>query len=218
MLKTIRLAIGIPAYRGAICAYQAQMWLAFGQALERVIGKEFEIVLGLFVDITGVERARNRLLHDAMAADADWLLMIDSDTWVESQDVAASPLGAGVALLRMIGDAAMNEIAVIAAPVRISLLGEKAIAAYKRFEDGTSKQLYTNDVAKGIQDVDEVGAAVMAINLHAALACNAKFEFTDALSEDREFCRQMRAAGHRVALDGRVRTGHLSREIALYSE
>lgn len=216
MTKALKLAIGIPAYRGAIVAYQAQMWLSMGQALA-MFGTRFEIVLGLFVDINPVSRARNRLLYEAaVKAQADWLFTIDSDTWVEPYN-EDNPLAAGHAILRMIAEADLLSYQVVSAAVRVSNSSDK-VAAYQRFEDGSSKQYEAHELRKDLQPIDEVGAACIAVHVPSIVLNGIKFEFTDELSEDREFCRQARAKGLRIAIDGRVRTGHLSKPFPLYTE
>lgn len=213
VLPTIKLAIGIPAYGGMIVAHQARMWLAFGEALP-MFGKRFDLACFIHVDMAGVQRARNALVGHAMQAACEWLLMLDADTWVEAHN-ADNPRAAGYALLRMIDDAAAAKVAVVSAPVRIrdEGVGGDRLAS---FRDG--KALVRGELLRGLQDVDECGAACMAVDLNAVNTADAFFEFTKTRGEDNEFCRQMKAAGFRIAVDGRVRTGHLSRPFALYSE
>ncbi len=56
-------------------------------------------------------------------------------------------------------------------------------------------------------DVDAIGAACMAINLQ--LLGDAVFQFTDTLSEDLEFCRQIKEQGGKILVDTSVKTAHL---------
>lgn len=217
-LPTLKLALGIPAYGGTISANHARMWLAVGRALS-MFGARFELVMIGHVDTNGVQRARNRLVAEAMKAGAQWLLMLDADTWVEAHN-DNNPTAAGYALLRMISDAAQARIAVVSAPVRIrdEGIGGERIAAY--LADGSL--IDPKQILRGLQDVEAVGAACLGIDLHAVVTADAFFEFAIRdhveTGEDREFCRQMKKAGFRIALDGRIRTGHLSRAFPLYSE
>lgn len=215
-LPTIPLAIGVPAYGGQIVAHQARMWLAIGEALP-MFGSRFDLKAFLTVDMAGVQRARNALLAYAMQQGCTWLLMIDADTWVEAHN-ADNPRAAGYALLRMIDDAAQAGVALVSAPVRIrdEGVGGERLAAFRT--EGGARALRTGEPLRGLQDVDACGAACLAIDLHAVNKADAFFRFEDHIGEDISFCRQLKAAGFRIALDGRVRTGHLSRPFPLYSE
>lgn len=205
--KLLRLTIGIPAYGGQISANHAAMWLDFGVGYSSTWRERFEVRTIVHVDVNGTHVARNRLLQVAHECGADWLLMIDADTWVLGN--------VSVSLLRMIDEADHDLIAVVAAPVRMRQPPHE-IAAWRRIDDQAFP--VAEPLQRGFNEVDEVGAACMAVNMHAVNQANARFEFTEALSEDREFCRQMRAAGHRICVDGRVRTGHLSKPPPLLSE
>ena len=101
----LRLAVGIPAYRGQICAAQSIMWAQFGGACARV-PDNVQVVMFVHVDTCGIDRARNALVQQAIVARADWLLMVDSDTFAV----------AGKDLLRMILERPAGA-AVVGAPV-----------------------------------------------------------------------------------------------------
>jgi hypothetical protein len=57
------------------------------------------------------------------------------------------------------------------------------------------------------------------MNLHKMVEYEAHFDFSKQLnlSEDLDFCRQIREHGGKLFADGRVKTGHKSRSFALYS-
>lgn len=213
-LPRIPLAIGVPAYGGQVNAHQARMWLALGEALH-MFGERFDLKAFIHVDMAGVQRARNALLAYAMQQGCTWLLMIDADTWVEAHN-ADNPRAAGYALLRMIDDAAQAGIAVVSAPVRVrdEGVGGERLAAFSM----AGGALKVGEPLRGLQDVDACGAACLGIDLHAVNKADAFFEFRNNLGEDIAFCQQIKKAGYRIALDGRVRTGHLSRPFPLYSE
>lgn len=206
----IKLAFGVPAYGRKVVADHIVMAMRLQAEFERGELVDADLVMVGYVDTHGVDRARNRLIAEAMMAGADWLLMVDADTWV----VAREGDDAGVQLGRMINDARKLDAAVIAAPVQ--LRSGYALAVYE--DDGSGRNLAHKQVPREIVAVHAVGAACMAIDLNKVAAARASFRFTDKLGEDLEFCRQMREAGHKIYVDGRVKTAHLSQAVPLYSE
>lgn len=212
MKKRLNLAVGVPAYGGKLVSEHARMFLELGNSLA-CSSERFELVMFATADINGVDRARNFLLAGAMIKSADWLLMIDADTWVESNDVSVD---AGFLLLRMISDADRAEATIVSAPVILRAVAKPdnsslPMAIYSETEAG---HIAVTQAVSG--QAYAVGAACMAINLHKI--AEAKFQFTDDLSEDLDFCRQIRGLGGKIIVDARVRTGHLSRPFPLYSE
>jgi hypothetical protein len=199
------------------------MWLELGSALAQSF-ERFELAMFGYVDISPVDRARNMLMARAMLASADWLLMVDADTWVES---ATSAADAGLSLLRMISDADRAGATVVGAPVvcRTTALDDKpklsvwhgvVQTTQTANPDGLLAVRYQAATSVfGVGECDAIGAACMAINLHKV--GDAHFAFTPDLSEDLEFCRQVRAMGGKIIVDGRVRTGHLARQHGLFS-
>jgi len=110
---TIRLGIGIPCYGFKLDAGHAAMWLGLGAALAMAQDK---VRLRMFIeyDINGIDLARNTIVHDAMTAGCDWVLMIDADTFHRSTAPDGNPdaIGdAGVDLVQMIRDAHRGKIA-----------------------------------------------------------------------------------------------------------
>lgn len=116
-MSKLHLAIGIPAYGGQITAHQARMWLEFGNTLGGST-ERFNLVACDFYDVNGIDQARNLMLARAVELNADWLLMIDADTWVEPSALdRQAQSDAGFLLLRMISDADRRNAAAVAAPV-----------------------------------------------------------------------------------------------------
>lgn len=196
----IKLGIGTPAYGGNITSRQSQMWFDIGKQAV-AWGDRISVEKILNIDTCGIDRARNILVAKAMQFNLDWLLMIDADTW-----------GDGSGLLRMILAANEQNAAVVAAPVFLRgapgdafrLNVYRYLGQLDRYESYSSLEF---DAAASTFKVDAVGAALMAINLRKIGF--ATFKFTDRLSEDLEFCRQVRENGGKILVDKRVETGHL---------
>lgn len=219
----IKLAVGCPWFGAQVTAHQARMWLELGNTLGSS-QERFKLVMFSFVDINGIDKARNELVNQAIRHDADWLLMIDADTWVEGVDGD----DAGFYLLRMISEADRAGASVVVAPVVRRTLGPDEtssdpheIMVYQTVEDSKPfgrndglKPLWFSDLAKPFTEIDAAATAVMAINLNKTIEMN--FSFTDKLSEDLHFCAQVRAKNGKILVDKRVRTGHLSRQAPLY--
>lgn len=222
-MTQIKLAIGIPAYGGLVSAEHCKMWMELGFILANS-PERFALASMGYVDINGIDNARNHLLHAATEMRADWLLMIDADTWVEAYGTQPDEQDAGFQILRMISEADRAGAAIVAAPVarrKMADDGKREVMAYRRGRAPRiageelvaidSSELQSGDT---LIEVDAVATAVFAIRLSAVGF--AKFEFTKELSEDLEFCRQIKLAGGKVFIDRRVRSGHKSRPYAIY--
>lgn len=222
-MTQIKLAIGIPAYGGSVSAEHIKMWTELGFVLANS-PQRFQLVSHGYVDINGIDNARNHLLKVATEARADWLLMIDADTWVEAYGQGEGEADAGFQLLRMISEADRAGAAIVVAPVarrKMADDGRREIMAYRRGRAPRiageeliaidSSELLSGDT---LIEIDAAATAVFAVRLSAVGF--AKFQFTDTLSEDLEFCRQIKMAGGKVFVDRRVRTGHKSRPYAIY--
>lgn len=222
-MSQIRLAIGIPAYGGSVSAEHIKMWTELGFVLANS-SERFALVSHGYVDINGIDNARNHLLQVATEARADWLLMIDADTWVEAYGSGPDEMDAGFQILRMLSEADRAGAAIVAAPVarrKMADDGKREVMAYRRGRAPRiageelcaidSSELQSGDT---LVEVDAVATAVFAVRLSAVGF--AKFEFTKELSEDLEFCRQIKMAGGKVVVDRRVRSGHKSRPYAIY--
>jgi GT2 family glycosyltransferase len=145
------------------------------------------------------------LIAKAMQLDLDWLLMIDSDTW-----------GKGADLLRMILAANEQGATIVAAPVSRRQLtsSPQFLNVYRQVNRQVKNYFESYDrldleALPALFGVHAAGAALMAVNLRKI--GEATFKFTDTLSEDLEFCRQIREAGGKILVDKRVETGHLSK-------
>lgn len=205
----LKLAIAVMAYGGQISSHHAQMWLDLGAALERH-AEGFVLWQFSTWDVNPVDRARNLALAHAMIADADWLLMVDADTFVMPR--------MGFSLLSMIAAAADGGYTIVVAPVMSR--GDNR----KDNDDLRHVMAYGHNglgPERGLYPIDEASTAIMAINLHKVGGATFKFieptETQQGMSEDRAFCRQIRAAGGKIACDTRVSTGHLMRPGVAYS-
>ncbi len=223
----ISLAIGIPAYSGQVTSNHTRMFLELGAVISGST-ERFTFLAHLIADINPVDRARNWLLANAMALGADWLLMIDADTWVE----ADADADAGFQILRMISEADRMGATIVTAPVvrRVADGPANELAIYRLNAESKSISKHEartidwlSTLSRHLEPIDACGAACMAIHLPRVVEANAHFRFEDILSEDLEFCRQIREffPGHApgpIFLDPRVRTGHMSRPFPLYSK
>lgn len=221
MTEQIKLAIGIPAYGGQVSAAHAHMWLELGAMLR---GSDERFKLGMFgyADVNGVDRARNYLVAGAMLKECDWLFMIDADTFVEA-DRRQADIDAGFMILRMISDAERAGATIVSAPVirRVAASDKREFAVYRSVPASNQHRSGHEALTSLTWDVPlipafAVGAACMAINLHQI--GDSMFKFTETLSEDLEFCRQIRELGGKILVDTRVRTGHMSRPFPLYPD
>lgn len=178
------------------------MWYSLGVQM-LAWGAEFDFLGFVDVDVCGVERARNRLLAEAMVLGADWLLMIDTDTWVV-QDGKITP---GAQLLRMILTADRANATIVGAPVVRRTVGDLNVFmldANDRYHASEREAMVSRD---NVSEVDAIGAACIAINL-AKLDDDVVFESVDARSEDIQFCRAVQKRGGKILVDKRVRTSH----------
>jgi GT2 family glycosyltransferase len=205
-MPPLKIAFGIPAYRGRLASQHAAMWLSVGQYMAG-LSASFPCSM-ITVDAAPVDRARNALVAHAMATGHEWLLMIDDDTWVEGDNP-------GRALFSMMHgafrDVSPSPVAIVGAPVLRR--GAKSLNVYRQLPDEeTLAPVHLDAIESPKQfgnyiEVDAVGTAVMAINFKHIN--EAVFKFTDTHSEDLEFCRQIRAGGGLIVVDPSIRTAHL---------
>lgn len=202
----LKLAIGVPAYRGTVCSGHVPMWTQFGAACARVPDEVSVVMLG-HVDTCGVDRARNALVRQASKAGADWLLMVDSDTFaVHGKD-----------LLRMVLDRPVDAAVVGAPVIRRGGAAEPNVWAWDETAD-RHVACHWQSSAMSYAAVDAVGAAILALNLTTAARVGAVFAWVEGMSEDLWFCRQIRRACESIYVDRRVATVHLGQpEILSYS-
>lgn len=99
-MTRIKLAVCLPAYGGKICVEQAGTWMSFGFTLA-ASEERFDLVLFGQTDMNPVADARNAAVDAALRAGADWLLMLDADTFYSGEDPDDVPTG-GLQLLEMV--------------------------------------------------------------------------------------------------------------------
>jgi hypothetical protein len=222
-MSKLRLAVGIPAYGNHIVGEHAKMWLEFGSILNNS-PERFELAGHILVDTNPVDRARNLLIAHAMTHNADWLLMIDADTWVISDMPnafgVAPDVDAGFMLLRMISEAAHAGATLVSAPVvrRVSHdYDRRELAVYEHAHASPHglRPLEPENLPMRMVEAYAVGAACLAMDLRKI--GDAQFTLKPDLSEDLDFCAQIRALDGKILVDGRVRTGHLSRAFPIYN-
>jgi hypothetical protein len=117
----IRLSVGLPAYGLHLDVGHAAMWMGLGIALASTAAK-FTLTGFTEYHINGVDLARNTILYDALKTDADWLLMVDADTFHSAKGEASGD--AGIDVLQMIMDGERHgNCGLIGAPVRGRAVG-----------------------------------------------------------------------------------------------
>lgn len=204
---SIRLAVGLPAYRSVVAAQQAKMWMEFGGYIARN-KPMIDLVMVGAVDVCGIDRARNLIVAHAMKESADWVLMVDSDTWCAD----------GNELVRMIVEAPEGA-AMVGASVRTRGGGRGELAPLNMYrwnsEESRHEPIHVQWTNGTYQEIDAVGGAVIAINLHRLQPADIfkwhYYETGQSISEDLYFCRKLRERGEKVYVDTRVKTFHVDR-------
>jgi len=197
VLTIKRFIVGIPAYGNEVVAQHAGMWFSLGQA--RTDDPNTKCLGVITVDTNGVDRARNRLIGEAMVAGADWLLMVDADTWISGPNP-------GKSILSMMQQLRDSKTTIVGAPVMRR--GAPGFSVYRRVDDlyASIQMDLLTDQQPRFMEVDAIGAAVMAIDLHKI--GDTIFEFPPHRSEDLEFCRRIKALGMKIFVDRAVPTCH----------
>lgn len=212
----IKIAVALPHYGGKCDSHHAEMWAAF--AATAIDNRDrFQVVRFTIVDVCGIDRARNECVRRARDADADWLLMIDADTWVEDggdlvqmisngHKLGATIIGAAVQRRRNESDLGPTMMV-----YRQKLPGEVvSIPAQQLRHPGTKhaheERLHCTSLL-GVVEVDAIATACIAINMrHVEFMDAPVFRFTDIESEDIDFCRrvrEMRGGWIKVGVDGK---------------
>lgn len=220
MGDVLKLAVGIPAYNGLVNSAHARMWTEFGNVVG-ASNERFRLTMFGIADVNPVDRARNQLVAKAMLHSSDWLFMIDADTWVEH----FNDEDAGFQILRMISDAHRADAAIVSAAVvlRSTVAVDLKLAIYDQpGEDGKHTPLpckWLLEQRRALGPAWAVGAACCALNLHKVAEAKAEYRFTDKLSEDLDYCRQIREKHgmQSIMVDPRVIAGHQSRSFPLFA-
>lgn len=217
--NVLKISLGVPAYGSMVHAGHIRMWAEIGNTIGASPDR-FQLTDLGYVDLNGIDRARNWLLAKAFKLGADWLVMIDADTWIES--VGAED--AGFQLARMVSDADRAGAIIVGAPVARRGAERHEVMVYRgdprSSKPGQLEPISVEELGRGLKPVDALATAVFAVKITAIGEC--RFAFTDELSEDLDFCAQVRnhAAFHRpltpaILVDTRVNTRHLSRPFAI---
>jgi len=158
------------------------------------------------VDNPNIDKARNRLMFDALKSEADWLLSIDADNHAPPPQI--------MEMIRYAIDRSNGKsLAVIGAPYkRRALTAERE--GYCLSVDG----LHVKEIAgKGIIPVDAIGFGMVCINLEWVRTNmpgdgpwfeTLQLPKAETLSEDFRFCSRVRELGGIVLCDTRVDCGH----------
>ena len=228
----MRIAIGLPAYGGKVVSHQGMTWIRLGSQLG--LHPKCQVISFMTVDICGVDRARNYLLQQAREAKADWLLSIDSDVWIDRGDLFQMIEDGEKMEAAVIGPPVMMRGAVQKPMVYrfVNKIRPCVSDVCKRAEGHSGECIYDQEkavVADGldqnrqrtveghlvdvehrkVSEVDAIGGSCLAINLHRI--GQSQFCFTPTISEDLEFCRQVKEIDGKILVDGRIRTCHMDR-------
>jgi len=198
--KPVRVAFLIPAYNGTLDMGHAEMWLRTGVTLALAADK-FE--LGMFGcgSFNPVAKARNSFTAAALAGGADWLVMIDADTYTETPE----------AIFDMIAFGIESDIPVMTAAV----MGRGEEGGHPLYvQDGKGFRTLVEEEIRGkIIGIERCGAAMLAINMDWI-----RKHWSDGPwfvhpptgeGEDWYFTAGVIARGGAIAADGRFRTCHV---------
>jgi hypothetical protein len=190
------------------------MWMGFGMALNRASQENIASISAFAdLDLNGIDTARNVLLQIATHGKCDWMLMVDSDNWAET----------GASLLTMILDGERLGASIIGAIVKVrGLLPTLNVYSFReeRRIEGEEKVVRVQSIpehdipaASGPFEVDSIGAAIIAVNMRKIGKAQFSFSNRDGInvSEDLEFCRQVKERGGSIYADPRVKTLHVNK-------
>ena len=186
----------MPAYRQSVHVKTAYAW---SQDTMTALELGWRPAL-LWVDATGIARARNVMVQQALDAGARLLLTCDSDTF---------PLAPHGGLGQLWATMQRHEAAVVGAAVVT--------------RNGT--RMNCEPARPGETYEGEVGTGYMLIDLHRLRELprpwfvhrDAPDGMTIACGEDLHFCRAARAVGHRVVVDYAIAMGHAEQAVAASS-
>ena len=207
----IRVAYGVPAYRRGIDI--GHNYQAFSLGMLSALVKDRIAVVSLHdADTCDVAHSRNLLLHSALKSGADWLLMMDGDTFHVSADTLTAPSQ----ILRMIEDANEHGAAVAAAPVKMRGRDGYNVAIRRGDE---YIQIEREDIGDRMIPVERIGTACMAVNCHWIKdywpeqpwfdTAQIPGEIPRREGSDYRFCDAVRARGGAVLCDARFEPKHV---------
>jgi hypothetical protein len=199
----MHIAVCMPAYRRQVDVghiYQA-LNLAAGMVKAQTHSLDF-----IHTESCSIEWSRNRLLWQAMQRGADWVLMMDADTFhAKTPD-----------LIRMIETGEDNRAAVIASPVKM-----RGRIGYNVFEvdNDLVRQADPATWAGTVIPVHRIGTACFAIRAAWIkkhwptqpwfLTQQLEGDEPRKIGEDVTFCDRVRERGGRILADGRFEPVHV---------
>lgn len=199
-----KLTLGFPCYRGLIQDAHVAAYELLRQGLET--SDQFQLHSFARVDCSSIAHGRNHLVHTALKDQADWLLMMDSDTYFATLDRPHPTV-------TMLHDALNQEAATVGAGV-VLRDGSKRINVIRDESVG-----YMPGPDREMAPCITVGSAYLAVNLNWIRACWPKGPwFEDVLgydetgptrqSEDVVFCERIRKRGGLLLADTRFTPHH----------
>jgi len=222
----IRLAVGLPAYDARVDVEHCNMWLALGGAL---LSNEdtFKFAGMTSIAMNPVADARNYLVEGALHS-ADWLLMVDADTYCSGEE-------AGVQILQMVKDAHAEGAALVGAPVRARGWTKheptvwmqddvpRILSPAQKPAEPTMSIAPEESYRGKLVPCSRIGAAFTALNLgwlrdhmpdppwytHEPSMMGSRLNRLRAHGEDGVFCDMVRIRGGVILVDGRITPSHV---------
>ena len=187
------IALGMPAYRQTLHVQTAYAWSQDAITALELGWRPFH----LWVDATGITRARNIMVQKALDAGARMLLTCDSDTF---------PLAGHGGLGALWKTMQRLDAAVVGAAV-ITRNGTRM-----NCEPARPGECYEGEVGTGYMLIDLF--KLRELPRPWFVQHDAPDGQAVVCGEDIAFCRAARAAGHRVIVDFTIAMGHADQSIA----
>jgi len=212
----VKVAFGIPAYRRSVDVGHFETGLALGMTMAQ-LGKRFELVGLVTVESCSIDYARNEMLHLALKAGADWLLMMDADTFHGHYKGKVLKRNPAMDILYMLEEGTKRDAAVIAAPV--AMRNRPGYNVVKKNDAGEDEAIPYEELVGKITQVDRIGTAFMGVNCKWIRACwpDQPWFLTQhfpgpaprKLGEDYSFCDGVTKRGGTILADGRFEPNHI---------
>lgn len=237
LVKQLKIGVVLPAYGGKLDVGHAGMWLQFGYALADN-RERFDLVLFSHIDANPVADARNLAIEEGLNVGADWVMMIDSDTYYRGENDDPINDSAGADILRMISEADKlgPDVAMVGAPVRARRWENNDRTVWKL--DDKPQLLETKPGFRDLKtmskapesyylgklvEVPRIGGAFIAVNLdwirrecpdppwsqHEPIAFGPREQRLRAYGEDVGMCDLFRTRNGRILCDGRILPLHM---------